>query len=331
MSASHPWDEERAAAIAGLLAAAGYPAEPRLLQPLPSDASFRRYFRLSLPGRPPVLLMDAPPERERVGPFVAIARHLRALDLAAPAIHAVNEPAGLVLLQDFGDRTFTRLLDDGAAPHALYEEAVDLLIHLHRHDDALALDVPGYATGPLLEEVALLADWYVPDLTGLPTSASEREAWVQLWREALAPVSGPGSALVLRDYHVDNLMRVDHGPERGRLGLLDFQDALIGHPAYDLMSLIEDARRDVDPALASRLRERYARAMGADPGFERAFDLLAAQRHAKVLGIFVRLDRRDGKPGYRRHLPRVRRLFDAALDRAGLAGVKGWLTRMGAG
>lgn len=319
---------DRAAAIARFLDDSGWPAAE--VVPLAADASFRRYLRVRRNGAAAVL-MDAPPAHEDVGPFVRIARHLCALGLSAPLILAADEEAGLLLLEDLGDDTFTRLLAAGADERMLYRMAVDVLIHLHRLGAAAAVPggVPTYDRRRLLDEALLLVDWFLPAVTGRPTDAAAREAFIAAWGEALAEVLAQPPTLVLRDFHVDNLMRVVGRTGLAACGLLDFQDAVAGPPAYDLMSLLEDARRDIGGPLREEMLSRYtAGAAPADPAaFARAFAVLAAQRHAKVIGIFTRLDRRDGKPGYLVHIPRVWRLLQAALKQPAVAEVRRWFDR----
>ena len=325
---------ERSRQIEAFLATAGWRhAEVR---PLAGDASFRRYHRVRHNGAGAVL-MDAPPEREDVRPFLRIARHLHGLGLSAPAIFAADEAAGLLLLEDFGDDTFSRLLATGTDAEGLYTSALDVLIHLHRLSASTAIpaQLPAYDERRLLDEALLLADWYMPTLMGTPADARVRDAYIAAWREALAPVLAQATppTLVLRDFHVDNLMRLDGHDGLAACGLLDFQDAVAGAAAYDLMSLLEDARRDVDPALKAEMLARYRAAMpsGEDPAwwsaFERSFAVLAAQRHAKVIGIFTRLYRRDDKPAYLVHIPRVWRLLEGALEHEALAPVARWFDR----
>lgn len=296
--------------------------------PLPGDASFRRYVRLTGPmGR--AMLMDAPPPKEDVRPFLFIARHLAGLGYSAPKILAADETNGFLLLEDLGDDTFTRLLAQGADEESLYRLATDLLVDLHRRGErAMPPGLPSYDDVRLLDEAALLVDWYLPEMTGVPLSAADRAAYLGLWRDLLPLARTVPDTLVLRDFHVDNLMRLDR-PGVAACGLLDFQDAVAGPLTYDLVSLLEDARRDIDPVLIRTMRERY---LNAFPALDRAaFDVswavLAAQRHAKVIGIFTRLLRRDGKPVYLGHIPRLWRLLDAALRHPALADLAGWLDR----
>ena len=310
------------------LAAAGW--HDAELCVLAGDASFRRYHRVYRNGSRAVL-MDAPPDREDVRPFVRMARHLLDLGLSAPAILAADEGAGLLLLEDFGDDTFTRLLAAGADEAALYRLAVDVLIHLRRlrPESTLPPGLPAYDAGRLLDEALLLPDWYMPAVLGRPTGEDVRREYAHAWEEALAPVLSEPATLVLRDFHVDNLMRLPGRPGLAACGLLDFQDAVAGPAAYDLMSLLEDARRDVPPALKAEMLARYRCGVGeADwGGFQRTFDVLAAQRHAKVIGIFTRLCQRDGKLGYLGHIPRVWWFAAGASASASLAQVARWFDR----
>jgi N-acetylmuramate 1-kinase len=315
-------DPERAAAVAGFLAAAGWPVEP---VPLAADASFRRYYRL-IDGDRRAVLMDAPPPHEDVRPYIAVAGMLRGHGLSAPRIFAEDRERGILLIEDFGDDTYTRLLARGADETRLYTLAIDTLVALQRAV-AAPPDLPPYDEDTLLREAALLADWYAPTVLGAPLSPAMRAAYDAAWREALPLAALPGPTLVLRDYHVDNLMLLHGKAGLGSCGLLDFQDALCGPASYDLVSLLEDARRDVPPALRAAMTERYLAAFPAiDPAqFRRSAAILAAQRNAKIIGIFTRLWRRDGKPQYLAHIPRVWRLLEADLREPALRGVALWL------
>jgi aminoglycoside/choline kinase family phosphotransferase len=318
---------ERAERIAGFLAATGWGQVPH--RTLAGDASFRRYHRLAGGGREAVL-MDAPPPHEDVRPFIAVARLLRGLGFSAPAILAEDVAAGLLLLEDFGDGTFTRLLAGGAPEAPLYGLAVDVLIALHRtFDPAAAPFLPAYDEARLLAEAALLVDWYLPAATGRPTGAALREEYMALWRGLLPLARGAPDTLVLRDYHVDNLMRLDGRPGLAACGLLDFQDAVLGPSSYDLVSLLEDARRDVAPDLAAAMRRRYLQAMPSldAAAFDVSYAVLGAQRNCKIVGIFTRLCVRDGKPAYLVHLPRVWRLVEQDARHPALAPLAAWLDR----
>ena len=318
---------ERAERIAQFLAAAGWGGVPR--RPLAGDASFRRYDRLG-DGPRQAVLMDAPPPKEDVRPFMAIARLLTGMGFSAPQILAEDVEAGLLLLEDFGDRTYTRLLAAGSEEAPLYALAVDLLIALHQ-GFALpcAIPVPLYDDERLLNEAALLVDWYLPAITGHPTSPDLRAEYLTVWRGLLPVARAIPDSLVLRDYHVDNLMLLDERKGVAACGLLDFQDAVLGPRSYDLVSLLEDARRDVPHALAQDMLHRY---LAAFPTLDRAafaasYAVLGAQRNCKIVGIFTRLCVRDGKPIYLQHIPRVWRLIEQDLRHPALAPVAAWLDR----
>ena len=318
---------ERAQAIASFLAAAGW--DKARLSPLAGDASFRRYLRLDGAGGR-AMLMDAPPPQEDVRPFLAVARLLHAMALSAPRILAEDSAAGLLLLEDFGDGTFTRLLAAGAAEEPLYALAVDVLIAINRRFAGAAADfLPPYDEARLLAEAALLVDWYLPAITGVPVDPALRQSYLDLWRELLPAACAVPQTLVLRDYHVDNLMRLDDRQGLEVCGLLDFQDAVRGPMSYDLVSLLEDARRDVPAVLAEAMRERFLAGFPAldRAAFDRSYALLGAQRNCKIIGIFTRLHRRDGKPGYLRHIPRVWRWLEQDLRHPALAPLGRWLDR----
>ncbi|HXQ50724.1 MAG TPA: phosphotransferase [Stellaceae bacterium] len=316
---------DRDARCAAFLAAAGWGDAVR--RPLPGDASFRRYVRLERKGAT-AMLMDAPPPMENVRPFLAVARLLHGIGLSAPRIDAADVVAGLLLLEDFGDDTYTRLLAAGADEAALYALAVDVLIAVNRRF-AVAPELPSYDEARLLAEAALLVDWYLPAVTGTPADPAVRESYLALWRALLPRAHAVPETLVLRDYHVDNLMRLSGREALASCGLLDFQDAVLGPMSYDLVSLLEDARRDVPAALGAAMRARF---LDAFPGLDRdAFDasyaVLGAQRNCKIVGIFTRLSVRDGKPQYLAHIPRLWRLIEQDLRHPDLAPLARWLDR----
>lgn len=290
-----------------------------------ADASFRRYFRLTDAGRT-ALLMDAPPPMERTEPFTDIANHLCALGLSAPRVYAADHDDGWLLLEDFGDGTFTQLLLAGHAEAALYELACDTLVALQGHPRVNDLPLPAYDVKALLDEAELFVQWFVPAVVHKPGAASY-ESFMKAWLQVLEQVPPLPPSLVLRDYHVDNLMLLPQRSGTAACGLLDFQDALHGSPAYDLASLLEDARRDVSPDVIHSVLTRYSAARPElDSGaLLHAFTVLAAQRHAKVAGIFVRLWQRDGKPVYLRHIPRVLRYLRQHLGKPELAPVRSWI------
>ncbi len=289
-----------------------------VITPLAGDASFRRYFRVSRDGERAVL-MDAPPPNEDVRPFIAMADWLLSEDFAAPRIFARDVEAGLLLIEDFGSRRMREAVDaDPDFEPACYEAVVDVLISLAGKDPPAGLRRHGLDMW--LEEVTLFIDWYCPAVGIEP----DREGFQAAFRQVLAPVDTQGHSVVeLRDYHAENVMLIGEG-DAMRCGLLDFQDALIGHPAYDLVSMLQDARRDVPPAIERAMIDRYVAATGRGPEFETAYWALGAQRNTRILGLFVRLWQRDGKSHYTRFQKRMWGLLERDLDHPSLAPVRAW-------
>ena len=317
---------DRATLRAGFVARSGWgDARERLLA---GDASFRKYFRLTRAGGTAVV-MDAPPPHEDVRPFVRIGRHLLAMGLSAPEIFAVDEANGFLLLEDLGDDTYACVLADGGDEAELYARATDVLVAVHAAPDhGLLPGLGGYEGEALIDAAILVPEWYLPEATGRPTTAEETESYRDAWRACLQALPPGAGCLLLRDYHKDNLLWLPKRRGVRACGLLDFQDAQRGHPSYDLVSLVEDARRDVPPAIRAACLDRYIASTGLDArDFHTGFALMAAQRHARIIGLFVRLLRRDGKPGYLPHLPRVWRMFERAVAHPALEPLRLWFDR----
>jgi aminoglycoside/choline kinase family phosphotransferase len=300
--------------LEAFLAAAGW--GDAVIEPLAGDASFRRYFRLRL-GEQSAMLMDAPPPTEDPAPFLRAAKWLDANGLRAPRILAEDAPRGLVLLEDFGEVRVREYLDQWPADEAeVYRAAIDALVELRRLPPGPFLD---YSLAEYQREAKLFVDWYCP-ARGLDVDAASYSA---AWEEVLSPMlprQRPG-VVVLRDYHAENIMLLG---SLGDQGLLDFQDALVGHPAYDLVSLLQDARRDVAPELEAQMLDYYLSKTGAGADFTADYARLGAQRNAKIVGIFVRLWKRDGKPRYLDYIPRVWALLERDLAHPALAPVARW-------
>lgn len=312
----------REAAIDLFLSAGAWKSAQR--RPFAHDASFRRYFRLN-GGPKPALLMDAPPPQEDVRPWCKIARHLDRLGLSAPAIYEADEARGLLVIEDYGDDTFPLALKHGDAT-ALYAAAVDTLVALHRAPAMLDVEVPDYDLPTLLEKTALLLDWFIPAMGGGTVSAAARAEYEAAWRAILPLRKGVPETLTLRDFFPENIMWLPAREGVRRCGLLDFQDASRAPTVYDLVSLLEDARRDVPEKLRAAMTERYLAAFPRqDRGdFAAAAAVMAAQRHARVIGVFARLWKRDGKPRYLTHIPRVWRQLERALLHPDLAPLQRW-------
>jgi len=291
---------------------------------LADDASFRRYERVRLGDRRAVL-MDAPPDREDVRPFVTVARLLTTSGFSAPEILAEDVENGFLLLEDLGDDTYTRVLSKGGDEAALYTLALDTLIDLQRGIPAQQ-PVPDYSLDKLLTEAELLIDWFWPAIKGEPCPEPQRALFQGLWRNALGQAFAVPSSLVLRDYHVDNLIHLPDRAGTAACGLLDFQDAVIGPVTYDVVSLLEDARRDVPLPLAKSLVTRYLQSFPtlSPEAFALSYAVLGVQRATKIVGIFTRLDRRDGKSAYLRHIPRTWRWLAGGLTHPALIDLKAW-------
>ena len=285
------------------------------VEPLAGDASFRRYFRVRN-GPRSAMLMDAPPPHEDTGPFLDVGQWLAAHGHRAPAIHAEDRARGLVLLEDFGaDRMRDWLDENPQSEEATYARAIDALVRLHKSP-------PGpfapYDMEVYQREAGLFTEWYCPALGLDVDEAGYKAAWDAVLSPML-PRQQPG-VTVLRDYHAENIMLLPDGAQ----GLIDFQDALVGHPAYDLVSLLQDARRDVSPELERAMLDRYLGLAEAGEHFEADYARLGAQRNAKIVGIFARLWKRDDKPRYLAMIPRVWDALERDLKHPALAPVAEW-------
>lgn len=287
------------------------------IEPLPGDASFRRYFRVHR-EEDTAMLMDAPPPHEDTAPFLRAARWLDANGMRAPRIHADDPARGLVLLEDFGTARMRDYLEQWPDDErTVYRSAIDALVALHELPPGPFVD---YTMSEYLREARLFTEWYCTAQNLYVDAKGFTAAWEQV-TSALLPRQRPG-VTVLRDYHAENIMLLGSLEKQG---LLDFQDALVGHPAYDLVSLLQDARRDVSPEIEAEMFEHYAQAVGADKEELLAdYARLGAQRNTKIVGIFVRLWRRDGKPRYLELIPRVWALLERDLAHPALAPVAAW-------
>ncbi len=347
---------ERLAALTAFLDRTPYADAPtRYLQ---GDASTRSYARLVLPGRNAILMNsprqpDGPPIHdgkpysalvhlaEDVKPFVAVAAALRERGLSAPAIYAFDLERGFVVLEDLGDGVFGAEVTKGRPLTELWAPAVDVLLALAEAPPPAFLPVEGHApyrlqaydAEAMLVETSLLIDWLWPALHGEPAPEALREEYFALWRPLLESVAKQDLGWVLRDYHSPNLIWLPDREGVKRVGLLDFQDALRGPLAYDLVSLLQDARLDVPEALEAELLARYCAGRGAQSQhfssdqFRTLYATLGAQRNSKILGIFARLAKRDGKRGYLAHIPRVARYLERDLARPALAELRRFYAR----
>jgi hypothetical protein len=299
----------RAAEIEGFLARNGYAAAAA--EPVAQDASFRRYLRL-IGGPRPAVLMDAPPP-EDIMAFVTIGRHLAEIGVSVPLVFAADEGQGLLLEEDFGDTSVAQLIGNSAAPE-VFDAIVDTLVVLQRA--APPRDLPRWdATAMATTAMGTLFDWWWPAMFGEPAPEEARRDFGVALEAMLAPVARGPECLVHRDFFAENLLWLPRRNGMNRIGVIDFQGAAIGHPAYDLVSLLQDARRDIPHDLKERTIRRYLSArpeLDAEQ-FRAAYAACAAQRHLRVACQWVRLARRDNRPGYLVHGPRTWRLLEQAL------------------
>jgi hypothetical protein len=332
--------------------------------PIPGDASTRRYVRL-VHGPNAAILLDqpqgaetaaCPPDADEAArlklgynavarlagadtrQFAAVAAEMNAIGLSAPKLLAAEYPKGLLLIEDLGDARFADIIREGEPEGPLYAAAVHALAHLHAHQapkrmtraNGIEANLLPYDRLAMMVEVELLPEWFFPVAGGVPCDPSARESYRQAWAQVLSGLSAAPPVLTLRDYHAENLMWMPEREGVARVGMLDFQDALAGSPAYDLVSLVEDARRDVSPELAEAATAHYiALRRAQDKNFDEAAlrqdaAILAAQRNAKIIGIFARLWRRDGKPRYLNFLPRMWGYMARDLAHPAMQELKRW-------
>jgi len=353
---------ERDQQINAFLAEAGWGEATRA--PLAEDASTRRYERITR-GKERAVLMDAPPGAEEPAcppnadeatrralgynalarlagpdprPFVAVADFLAAQGLSAPRILHTDYEHGFLLIEDLGDDIYNRVINGGGDELPLYQVAIDAMVQLHQTPAPNTLALRGGSELPLLdydavaltEEAKLLTEWYLPIASGSTLDPAAEAKFINLWRAALDGLNHANEVVILRDYHADNLLWLPERMSLARVGMIDFQDGLRGHRAYDLVSLLEDARRDVDPALAARMLDRYVAGVKAttpdfdEDDFRLGYALLGLQRNTKILGIFARLWKRDGKPQYPSYMPRLWCYVEENLNHPAVTDLKYW-------
>ena len=310
--------------IAEFLARSGY-AQARA-EPLAQDASFRRYLRL-IGGPRPAVLMDAPPP-EDIRPFLRIAAHLARIGLSVPEILAADESAGLLLEEDLGDDLFPLHLSGERERDILFDSAIDVLVAMQRATPPP--DLPAWDAATMASTaLATLLDWWWPVTFDAPAPEAARRDFAAALETMLAPVAAGPTCFVHRDFFAGNLIWLPQREGIRRVGVLDFQTAAIGHPAYDLASLLQDARRDIPSATAEHAIDRYlaARPELEPTQFRTAYAACAAQRHLRVAGQWVRLAKRDSRPAYLAHGPRTWRLLDEAVRQPAAAPLAAALDR----
>ncbi|KPA19859.1 Phosphotransferase enzyme family protein [Shimia sp. SK013] len=283
------------------------------------DASNRRYDRLAKPDGATAILMDAPPDKgEDVRPFCTLARYLRGIGLSAPEIYDVDQVNGFLILEDLGDAIFARIIsDDPTREIPLYESATDVLVHIHTHQ---APELDAFDNALMVDMTDIAFSWYA--MAGTADWQSPFAEFKSHFSALLPLHVAPPTVFMHRDYHAENLLWLPQRNGVARVGVLDFQDAKRAHPAYDLVSLLQDARRDVPPEIETAMIARYCASTGADAvDFDAAYHVLGAQRNLRILGVFARLCLHFGKPHYVDLILRVYRLLLRDLDHPALAPV----------
>ncbi len=292
--------------------------------PVAPDASFRKYDRLLLDGKT-AFFMDSPLDFGGVEKFIKMAEYLCSLNLSAPIIFEKDTENGFLISEDLGDDLYSHILKESPSKELeLYKKAASILAGLHKK--GVPDFTPPYSDDFLLSEVELFTDWYMPALTGQYLPDRSRADFLKIWQKLIADLKAAQSVLVLRDYHADNLIDLKDRSGDKQVGLLDFQDALKGHAAYDLVSLLKDVRRDVTPETERNILENFILQTGEKhSSFTKDYMTLGLQRNLKILGIFARQAVRDGNGSYLKYIPKLWRLISPSLDENIFSNLKKWL------
>ncbi len=294
------------------------------------DASFRKYQRILLDDNKTLVLMDAPPKFEKINPFISIAEYLLSLGFSAPKIFHYDIINGFMILEDLGNDTYTKLLEKNYNEEKLYSLATSVLIEVHKSVAKRNIPefIPPFNYKRIINEVSLLHEWYFPLVKRKPIYSSVQE-YINVWNNLIKASISFKSSLIFFDYHIDNLLLLSDRPGYKACGLLDFQDATFGPVTYDLMSLLEDARRNVNPEIVNKMKFKYLDSFPEikKDDFETSWAIMSAQRHLRVLGTFARLKIRDNKNEYVRHIPRLWGYLDVSLKHPILKELKTWLDK----
>ena len=292
------------------------------LTPVVQDASSRKYFRLE--NKDNLLIMDSKLSENNNERFISISNFLNKINLSAPKVFDFDKKKGLLLIEDMGKRTFSEALKNNISETFLYKKAIDTLITLHKNH--IPRNIPYYSEDILISEVNLFIEWFCPSI-GLKLTQEAITSWKKIWKDYLNPLTIRNNAMVLRDFHADNLFWLPDRLKEKQVGIIDFQDALVGHIAYDLSSLLQDVRRNVSNKTRKIAIEYFIEKSGITDkrNFIRHYRILTAQRNAKIAGIFVRLAKRDGKTSYLSMVDKAVRLFKDAAKEAELLEILSWL------
>lgn len=274
---------------------------------IPRDASNRYYIRYKNNSNSYLLMVDDDIPNS-VEQFAKISKHLLNLGVNSPIIFYENSNLGIMLIEDFGDNTYSKLfnenIDDEKFIIQLYKNAIDEIMKLQKNIDATAINLEPYDGGKMLNEVMLFVDWYYQYKQGEIMNDLQKHQYKKIWLEIFAKIPPYTPTLVLRDFHAGNIIKA-----KNKIGIIDFQDALIGAPSYDVTSLIEDSRLNISKNLKNEVYDYYKHNMGKTNMFDEEYNIIAMQRHTKVLGIFARLGMRDKKIKYFDFIPNTEKLF----------------------
>ena len=292
-----------------------------------TDASFRKYYRLSGNN---TLIMDAPYESgESVKSFHLIDKILLEMGISVPVIHSIDENNGFILLEDLGDQIFSRILND-ENEYKLYQNATDVLAHIYLESNAKKFnkkEIPFYSIDKLLEESNLFCDWFMEKHCQIKLTVKEKLEYQEILKKIFQGIDSTNSSLVLRDYHVDNLILLKDRKGKKQVGVIDFQDAVIGASSYDLVSLLEDVRRPITEDLKEKLIEEYIHITCYDPKqLLKEMRFFSVQRNLKIIGIFSRLKYRDQKPKYMELIKNAWNFIDLHLEDPSFKELKLWIS-----
>lgn len=303
------------------LASAGWAHASRV--GLAGDASSRRYERLTYKGKTAILMID--PSVLTVEKFIVVTDLLKARGYSAPEILAQDPLKGLLLLEDFGQRLFVDLVGTEVTEEDLYCLAVDFLIDLR--SQSLPIGLPLFSQSYVLDQNSMFLDWYIPDKTGEEVASNARNFYQRIWKELLSFFENELEVMLLRDFHAENTLHLNRRSGVKALGLLDYQDAMTGPAAYDLVSLLQDARRDVPAALETKMIDRYVSQTGVNEvEFRRGYHILGAHRALRIMGVFTRLSKAEGKSRYMAFMPRMEAHLRGNLAHPDLIPLKHWLS-----
>ena len=298
------------------------------LKPIKSDASFRKYFRVYIKNqKKKLLLVNSPKKTENNLGYLKTTSILEKMDLSVPKIINFDISKDFFLIEDFGINTYTNSLKNGESEFKLYNLATDILLHINKHSKSLEKELPKYTNKKLIDEVLLFLKWYWPAIYKKPPKKRIINEFIKIWENLLNKNLKTKKVLVHRDFHIDNLFFLKNRQNLKACGLIDFQDAVIGPSSYDLVSLLEDSRRDVDKNIIAKMYRKFINKLSKKEkkNFTKEYEILAVNRHLKVIGIFSRLYMRDKKKSYLKHIPRLWRLIEQNLSFNSLSELNKWI------